>query len=121
MDCGPMLPISMVCPSGRARTTSMVPMVPPPPDLFSTTAFWPPRGCRCAGTGPPRRPGVRPGAGHPLGAVGPAAARLVLPHRVLAPARLQVRGEQPRHDVGGSAGRSGNDDAGGLGGAPGTL
>jgi hypothetical protein len=64
---------------------------------------------------------VRPGAHHLHGADGAAAARLVLHHRVLVPARLQVRCEQPRHDVGGSAGRSGNDDADGLARTPATL
>ena len=64
---------------------------------------------------------VRPGAHHLHGADGAAAARLVLRHRVLVPALLQVRGEQPRHDVGGAAGGSGNDDADGLARTPATL
>src|ERR1700676_4582119 len=47
MALGPGLPTSMVCPSPFWRTTSEVPMVPPPPDLFSTIADWPHAACRC--------------------------------------------------------------------------
>src|SRR3954452_12436408 len=45
---GPGLPTRMVCPSPFCRTTSAVPIVPPPPDLFSTIADWPHADCRCA-------------------------------------------------------------------------
>src|SRR3954452_23414118 len=45
---GPGLPTRMVCPSPFCRTTSEVPIVPPPPDLFSTIADWPHAACRCA-------------------------------------------------------------------------
>src|SRR5215831_8195728 len=38
----------MVCPSGFERTTSAVPIVPPPPERFSTTAVWPQAVCRWA-------------------------------------------------------------------------
>ena len=62
MDCGPMLPISIVCPSGRARTTSIVPMTPPAPDLFSAIAFWPQRRCRWSATNLPMMSVVPPGA-----------------------------------------------------------
>src|SRR6266851_338288 len=47
MALGPGLPTRMVCPSPLLRTTSDVPMVPPPPDLFSTIADWPQAVCRC--------------------------------------------------------------------------
>ena len=43
----------MVWPSALARTTSAVPMVPPPPERFSTIADWPQTDCRCAAS---RRP-----------------------------------------------------------------
>src|SRR3979409_1532529 len=48
MALGPGLPTRMVCPSPFWRTTSEVPIVPPPPDLFSTMADWPQAVCRCA-------------------------------------------------------------------------
>src|SRR5260370_27268143 len=48
MALGPGLPTRMVCPSPFWRTTSEVPMVPPPPDLFSTIADWPHAACRWA-------------------------------------------------------------------------
>jgi hypothetical protein len=38
----------MVWPSPALRTSSPVPIVPPPPERFSTTAFWPQAVCRCA-------------------------------------------------------------------------
>src|SRR3954465_1256742 len=38
----------MVWPSGLARAPSAVPIVPPPPERFSTTADWPQAVCRCA-------------------------------------------------------------------------
>src|ERR1700754_4265807 len=48
MALGPGLPTRMVWPSDLPRTTSAVPMVPPPPDRFSTIADWPHAVCRCA-------------------------------------------------------------------------
>src|SRR5258707_110964 len=48
MALGPVLPTKMVCPSPFWRTTSDVPMEPPPPDRFSTIADWPQAFCRCA-------------------------------------------------------------------------
>src|SRR5712671_4266750 len=48
MALGPGLPTKMVCPSPFWRTTSDVPMVPPPPDRFSTIADWLQAFCRCA-------------------------------------------------------------------------
>src|SRR5260221_10601590 len=48
MALGPGLPTKIVCPSPFWRTTSDVPMVPPPPDRFSTIADWPQAFCRCA-------------------------------------------------------------------------
>src|SRR5229473_6863952 len=52
----------MVCPSPFWRTTSVVPMVPPPPDLFSTMADWPQAFCRCAASNRPITSVVPPGA-----------------------------------------------------------
>src|SRR5258706_15568505 len=53
MALGPGLPTKMVCPSPFWRPPSDVPMVPPPPDRFSTIADWPQAFCRCA-------PSIRP-------------------------------------------------------------
>src|SRR5215218_238654 len=43
----------MTWPSALPRTTSAVPMVPPPPDRFSTTVDWPHAVCRCAASNRP--------------------------------------------------------------------
>src|SRR3954452_10523849 len=53
MALGPGLPTRMVWPSPFWRTTSDVPMVPPPPERFSTTADWPQFACRCAANNRP--------------------------------------------------------------------
>src|SRR6478736_7927782 len=53
MALGPGLPIRMVWPSPFWRITSTVPMVPPPPERFSTTADWPQTVCRCAASNRP--------------------------------------------------------------------
>src|SRR5215470_15973315 len=53
MALGPGLPIRIVWPSPFCRITSDVPMVPPPPERFSTTADWHHAVCRCAAN---RRP-----------------------------------------------------------------
>ena len=52
----------MVCPSALLRTASAVPMVPPPPERFSTTADWPQAFCRCAASNRPITSVVPPGA-----------------------------------------------------------
>src|SRR5256885_2201841 len=52
----------MVWPSPLLRTTSMVPMVPPPPERFSTTADWPQAVCRCAASNRPITSVVPPAA-----------------------------------------------------------
>src|SRR5712672_20286 len=62
MALGPGLPTRMVCPSPLLRTTSMVPMVPPPPDRFSTMADWPHAVCRCAASSRPITSVVPPAA-----------------------------------------------------------
>src|SRR5216683_5704336 len=62
MALGPGLPTKMVCPSPFWRTTSDVPMVPPPPDRFSTIADWPHAVCRCAASNRPITSVVPPGA-----------------------------------------------------------
>src|SRR6266478_3302725 len=43
----------MTWPSAFPRTASDVPMVPPPPERFSTTADWPQLTCRCAASNRP--------------------------------------------------------------------
>src|ERR1700704_5821336 len=62
MALGPGLPTSMVWPSPFWRITSMVPMVPPPPERFSTTADWPQAVCRCAASSRPITSVVPPAA-----------------------------------------------------------
>src|SRR6478672_9774555 len=62
MALGPGLPTKIVCPSPFWRTTSVVPMVPPPPDRFSTIADWPQAFCRCAASNRPITSVVPPGA-----------------------------------------------------------
>src|SRR5690349_9319669 len=47
MACGPILSESRFSPSGRARTISVVAMVPPAPVRFSTTTGVPHFCCRC--------------------------------------------------------------------------
>src|SRR6202022_2668074 len=47
MALGPGLPTRMVWPAPLLRPTSDVPMVPPPPERFSTIADWPHADCRC--------------------------------------------------------------------------
>src|SRR5512135_603536 len=47
MALGPGLPIRMVWPSPLERTTSEVPMVPPPPERFSTIADCAQADCTC--------------------------------------------------------------------------
>src|SRR5579871_6308430 len=53
MALGPGFAIRIVWPSPFCRITSLVPMVPPPPERFSTTADWPQTDWRCAAS---RRP-----------------------------------------------------------------
>src|SRR5258708_3165793 len=62
MALGPGLPIRMVWPSPFWRITSTVPMVPPPPERFSTTADWPQAVCRCAASNRPITSVVPPAA-----------------------------------------------------------
>src|SRR6266850_2887444 len=62
MALGPGLPTRMVCPSPFWRTASAVPMVPPPPDRFSTIADWPHAVCRCAASNRPITSVVPPAA-----------------------------------------------------------
>src|SRR6266700_7372490 len=62
MALGPGLPTRMVCPSPFWRTASAVPMVPPPPDRFSTIADWPHAVCRCAASNRAITSVVRPAA-----------------------------------------------------------
>src|SRR6266403_4735172 len=62
MALGPGLPTRMVCPSPFWRTASAVPMVPPPPDRFSTIADWPHAVCRCAASNRPITSVVTPAA-----------------------------------------------------------
>src|SRR6266567_4295746 len=62
MALGPGLPTRMVCPSPFWRTASAVPMVPPPPDRFSTIADWPHAVCRCAAGNRPITSVVPPAA-----------------------------------------------------------
>src|SRR5438876_209649 len=62
MALGPGLPTRMVWPSPLLRTTSTVPMVPPPPERFSTTADWPQAVCRCAASSRPITSVVPPAA-----------------------------------------------------------
>src|SRR6266481_1805667 len=62
MALGPGLPTRMVCPSPFWRTASDVPMVPPPPDRFSTIADWPHAVCRCAASNRPITSVVPPAA-----------------------------------------------------------
>src|SRR5712691_10404994 len=62
MALGPGLPTKMVCPSPFWRTTSVVPMVPPPPERFSTMADWPQAFWRCAASNRPITSVVPPGA-----------------------------------------------------------
>lgn len=52
----------MVWPSAFCRTKSAVPMVPPPPDLFSTTVDWPQAACRCCARNRPITSVLPPGA-----------------------------------------------------------
>src|SRR5882762_9313319 len=62
MALGPGLPTRMVCPSPFCRTASDVPIVPPPPDRFSTIADWPHAVCRCAASNRPITSVVPPAA-----------------------------------------------------------
>src|SRR5712672_3329979 len=62
MALGPGLPTRMVCPSPLLRTTSTVPMVPPPPERFSTIADWPHAVCKCAANKRPITSVVPPAA-----------------------------------------------------------
>src|SRR5258707_13387899 len=62
MDCGPILPISWVGPSGPALATSVEPMTPPAPDLLSTTQDWPQLCCRKAASRRATMSVVPPGA-----------------------------------------------------------
>ena len=48
---------------------------------------------------------------HIVGADGAVGARLVLDDDVLAQARLELVGDEPRHHIGRPAGRKGDDDA----------
>src|SRR5215213_9806567 len=52
----------MVWPSGFWRTKSVIAMVPPPPDLFSTTVDCPHATCRCCPSSRPITSVVPPGA-----------------------------------------------------------
>src|SRR5258705_8969116 len=62
MGWGPGLPTRRVCPSPFWRAASAGPMVPPPPDRFSTIADWPHAVCRCAASNRPITSVVPPAA-----------------------------------------------------------
>src|SRR5215211_2698185 len=62
MAFGPGLPTRIVWPSPLLRTTSTVPMVPPPPERFSTIADWPHAVCKCAASNRPITSVVPPAA-----------------------------------------------------------
>src|SRR5439155_19628922 len=57
----------MTWPSALPRTTSAVPMVPPPPERFSTTADWPHAVCRCAASSRPITSVLPPAAAGTMG------------------------------------------------------
>src|SRR5256885_619949 len=92
----------MVWPSGFWRAKSVIAIVPPPPDLFSTTVDWPHATCSCCASRRPITSVVPPGAAGTMirtasvGCQSACAAR----GRALAAARPAAPDRTARRDTG---------------------
>src|SRR4051794_30597165 len=102
MALGPGLPIRMVWPSPFCRATSAVPMVPPAPERFSTTADCPQFACRCAANSRPITSVLPPAAAGTISrtvSVGRQSARLAR-GRIAAAETPAAAASTRRRDIG---------------------
>src|SRR3954454_13682218 len=91
----------MVCPSGFWRAKSVIAIVPPPPDLFSTTVDWPHATWRCCASSRPIRSVVPPGAAGTItrtASLGRQSARAVV-ENVAAAARPAAPDRMSRREI----------------------